>query len=446
MLYDILFLYIFLPVFMGLYALLKPKARPLLIAAANLFFIAAADVRGLAVFGTVLLLAYFSGIIIYNARGNGKEKNSALRISLIAVNAVVNAAVFLMFSRSAALAPGVLSAVTVFGAAVVPLHAVSYLTDVYRGDCAAQTRLTSLAAYLAFFPSLGFGPVLKYKNFKNSFNAPKISIEKTADGIRCYTVGLAEYLLVGEPLQKIWQSLTETRYELIKGAPFWIGVVIFCVMFLTCVTGLLYMGRGAALMLGFPVKPCGDRRLFRKSVLEYVFGVNRPLALWFRDYVYLPIAKSRGAAFKAAALILSMLGLTAWYGLDAGWAIAAVMISAAAAAQKALGKKLSQTPNAVKRAASALFIFAVGTAVCAEDMTGGRGFFETAIPNAAGAQEDFLTYLISVCAPRLAAGLLISSGVIKSAVKRTGTNWYRAAMPITELVLLLLCTAVMVTG
>lgn len=440
---DILYLYFFLPVFMGLYALVSPKKRPWLISAANLLFIAAADWRGLIVFAASFICAYFSAIVIYNARVD-KEK-SGRRIALIALNALLNAAVFILFAHGARLAPEPLSLIAVFGAAVIPLHAVSYLVDVYRGDCEVQTRVSPLAAYIAFFPSIGFGPVLKYKNFKKSFNAPQISHERVADGIRCYVNGLAEFVLIASPLLSVWESITNTRFESIKGLAVWLSVLVYCTAFCTSVMGMLHMGQGTALMLGFPVKPCYRRVLFRGSVKEYIYETNIPLYRWLEDYIYKPLCGGRGKAVRCLALTAAAEGAAMWYCFDLRWAAAAFFAAAAVMIEFAFKERISHLPGVIRKAISAAVMFALGAAVCGGELSGGHSFAEAAMPNPAGSQNSFPTYLFSISAPLIAAGLIIMSGVLKKIVRRTGTSWYRAAMPIIELVLILMCTAFMIT-
>ena len=251
-LYNVLFPYFFLPVFMLIYALIPAKRRPLLIFAGNLLFISAADWRGAAVYFALLLTAYFSGIAIYNGRAkkDGEKPKLARRRLVLAGNALLCGAAFLIFAHGGALAPNLPYGLKLFGAGVIAAHMISYLTDVYRGDCEAQTKFSALAAYTGFFPSLGFGPILKYKNFRKTFAEPKVTLEKTAEGVRCYITGLAEYLMIAEPLSRALEDVKKTDFESVRGAPAWLAVMIFCACFCTTLNGMLNMGRGAALMLG----------------------------------------------------------------------------------------------------------------------------------------------------------------------------------------------------
>ena len=117
-LYNVLFPYFFLPVFMLIYALIPAKRRPLLIFAGNLLFISAADWRGAAVYFALLLTAYFSGIAIYNGRAkkDGEKPKLARRRLVLAGNALLCGAAFLIFAHGGALAPNLPYGLKLFGA------------------------------------------------------------------------------------------------------------------------------------------------------------------------------------------------------------------------------------------------------------------------------------------------------------------------------------------
>jgi alginate O-acetyltransferase complex protein AlgI len=287
---------------------------------------------------------------------------------------------------------------------------------------------------------------MKYKNFHKSFTAPQISHEKLAEGIRLYVMGLAENLLVAEPLRNTWISLTRTSYENIKGMSVWLSILIFCLTFSTLVMSTLHMGQGVALMLGFPVRQCHKRMIFRGSVKEYAKEVNIPLYRWFEDYVYKPLSANGAAPAKLGALIVASEAAMLWYAVGTGWAVAGAATAVIIAIEAALGGRLGKIPNALRRLISAAIMISIGAIVCSGSLTENHSFLEATTPNQAGLQNDFQSYLISTSAPLIIAGLLIMSGILKKPIKRTGINWYRAALPIIELVLILLCTATMIAG
>ncbi len=262
---DIAFLYVFLPVFMGLYALSPGRARPWLISAANIFMLISNGRDCIILFLISFITVYFDAIYLYNTRKEPKESffRKKAFIADIALNLLL---LFLSAAKAASDIPdGTFNALRLYGSAVIPLHAVSYLIDVYRGDCPAQTNVSSLAAYISFFPSLGFGPVMKYKNHAASFALPKLSVEKTAAGIRYFVFGLAEYKLIAEPLCSVRRVILASDINKFSAASIWLSVIVFYAAFVSGVMGMLQMGQGVSLMLGFYKKPPFIRRFLRDS-------------------------------------------------------------------------------------------------------------------------------------------------------------------------------------
>jgi D-alanyl-lipoteichoic acid acyltransferase DltB (MBOAT superfamily) len=437
-----IFLYFFLPVFMGAYALVGAKKRPWLIAAANAVIIALCNLYGLIVFAAEFSLAYFSAIVIYNDRN--KPEKSGRRKFLLAVNCVFAAAVFVCFAHSSQLSLKPLSAIALFGAAVIPLHTVSYVTDVYRGDCEAQTRIASLAAYIAFFPSAQFGPVLKYKNFYKTFEAPSISHEKAAEGICCYVCGLAEYVLIASQLENVWDSLSSTKFENLRGAPMWYSVILFCIMYSVRIMGLLNMGRGISLLMGFPVKRCFRSCIFKPGIAKSVRIANMYLLSWVKDYIYRPL-RSQGKTFCGiGALFASAEVLTLWYGFGVEYAAAGFLLFLLLLAERTYSRRFGRVPCAVGSAVCTLLMIDLSAVVCLPRLIGKNSVFDALLTSPIGVQNSFLKYLAGISAPLMIVGLVVMNGIFPRAAKRTEFAWYRAALPMLELLLIIFCTAFMI--
>lgn len=440
-LYDTLYLYLFLPVFMGIYALLKPKRRPWLITAANILFIALRGWQGLVIFAVCFSSAYFSGIAIYNRR-NDLQKIK-IRKTLLTLNTLLNSAAALCIIYAGRSITDPTCSAVFFSAAVIPLHAISYITDVYRGSCPAQTRITVLASYLAFFPSAGFGPVIKYKNLNRTFDSPKLSHSKAASGIRYYVCGLSEFMLISAPLGKVWQDITSAKPEYLTGAPMWLGIVIFYVCFCTGAIGLLHMGTGTAMLMGFPIKRCYTRKFFKGSLTEHVKTFNKTLASWLYDYVYKPLTHdSIGGIIKCFAVILCcILGFT-WYGCRFSVAAAGFISAVIIITENQTTDTLGKIPYALRCIISKIIILSLTAMICLPQL-GTDNAASRLFSTGSGTQTNYLDYMTEISAPLLGIGALILTSIIPALIKKVGFTWFRAALPIIELVLIILCTSFM---
>lgn len=436
-LYDPEFLFAFLPLFIGLYAVIPSKKRPILIMLGNLLFMYTAGKYALIGFLIVFFCAYFSGISIYNMR-NDPEKE-LFRRKLLGGNIAFFTAVFAFFSVSGAggMEKLLFAPSSVYFMAVVPLHLVSYLFDVYRGDCEAQTRLSSLAAYAGFFPSASFGPILKYKSFENSFKAPKMSVKKMASGIRLYIFGLVEYLIIARRLEAIRTEMISAPDSL-RGGTGWLFVPLFYVMFTLSILGMIHMGRGVALMLGFYVRPPSRRTFFTDTLLKRFRQMNEPLAGWLNDYIYKPLRQSTGK--ESTALLGAICAGALWYSFSLWWALAGATVTGLIALQMSIYKNHVTLSVKLKGLITRLLTFVAAVfCVLMELPSDGIMLFNSS----ANTDNAFLWHLVSETAIPITIGALFIGSLLPELIRRINYVRVRALIPVVELFLLVVCISFM---
>ncbi|MBQ1536697.1 MAG: hypothetical protein IIZ73_00055 [Ruminococcus sp.] len=437
--YDILFMFAFLPVYMGLFAITPAKHRALVMTLGNAVTAVFCGLRCAAVYALCTAVCYFSGIAIYNMRNN--EQRTAMRKALAAGNFCLAAAALVICSPR-----GVdVSAFTPFKAAVfsvLPLNMISYIADVFRGDCEAQTNAAQLAAYLGFFPSAGYGPVYRYKTVRDSFAEPRPDASKLALGIRYYIMGLAAYTVVAVRLSELHGELLATSAEQLSGGAVWMGTLVFYAGFGTSVIASLFMGHGLAVMQGIRSGHCLRRKFMQPVTERRLKEFNIPLCRWLKDYVTMPL---RRAGFdKYAALSVSILLGALWYGFTPGWLAAEALLAAAVTVQGRLTKH--HTPAEpfviIGSAAAKLITFAaVSCAAVWEFISGKAGF---ALFRTAGADDGFFyTFFGEALIPTL-IGLVIAGSLLHSLVNRMNLRLFKLVLPLAELVFLAIAAAYMV--
>ncbi len=446
---DAPFVYLFLPLFMGAYALVPNRARPALIAAANIFMLASHGKECVIFFLISFISSYFSAIEIYNMRK--KAEDAFYCRKNLAANIALNVLLFFLstWKTVSDMPNGLLFTVRLFGSAVIPLHTISYLTDVYRGDRPAQTDLLTLAAYTAFFPSLSFGPVMKYKNFSQSFSSPVMTVTKTAAGIRMFVIGLAEYKLIAQPLNNVRQAVLAADIELFSAPAMWLSVIILYAEFAVGVFSMLTIGRGVSMMLGFYCKPVVKRRFMRCSVREELYTFNIPLASWFKDYVYRPLSNGavKNSAKDIAACAAAVFLCSMWYSFSPVWLISALLFTLAAAAEKAGYRYVQKLPQALKwisaRLAAALFAVSAAVKICSQ--TGSSGIFSQ-IFFAPVTENDPFFLIADISLLLTAAALILVGSAFEELLRRINAVWLRAVAPAVILLLIMLSTAFMLYG
>ena len=434
-LYSLIYLFFFLPVFMGVYRLTPAKHRRWLIAAANLAVIASQGIWGLAVYGADLAAVYVSGRVIADSRAR-PDRIKLCRI-LFASDMVLQAAMFVFFAkgRGADLAP--LSGIAVAGGAVIALHFVSYLADVWRGHEPAD--IGTLTAYSAFFPVTGVGPVLRYRRTVKIFAAPKVSFRKLGRGIWLYVFGLAEFLLISCRLSDVWQEYASLPVKSRGGAAAWLSLLIWYGAFMSGISGLLYMGQGTAMMMGLRVRQPVRRRLFDSSLRSRLGGVCVHLTMWIRDYICSPIIRLTGRKLLASAAG-TMFALL-WFsfggeGLAAGAAAAAVMVL-----QLKFTSGLKEPRPITGAVFTKLAAASVGGVLAALSLLPyGMPAFGLSL---ADIDNEVFNYLLEASWLPLLTALFVTGSVLPTALRRMNTRWLIFILPVLEVIALVLCSAYM---
>ncbi len=437
--YDMLFLFAFLPVYMGLFAITPPKRRAWTIALGNLVIAASCGLRCAAVYVICTAVCYFSGIAIYNMRNN--EQRKTWRKALAAGNILLAAAVLLLCSPRGVAMPALMPFKTAL-LAVLPLNMISYIIDVTRCDCEAQTNVAQLAAYIGFFPTAGYGPVYRYKTVQSSFAEPKPDAGKLSEGIRYYIMGLAAYVVVAVRLAELHQELLATSASQLRGGAVWMGTLVYYAGFGTSVIASVFMGHGLAVMQGIRTGHCFRRRFMQPVVERRLREFNLPLCRWLRDYVTMPLRRA-GIAAPAATAAAILLGAL-WYDLSVGWLAAGLLLAAAVTVQGKLakGQKPAEPFIVIVSAAAKVITFAaVACGAVWEYISGKAGL---ALFGSGSTDDSFFYTFFGEAVLPTVLGLVITGSLLHSLINRMNLRWFKLVLPLTELVFLAIATAYMV--
>lgn len=427
---------------MGVYLITPSKKRAWLTAAASLIFIGSEGKFALAGFVLCFLAAYFSGISIYNTRGKPEKTNFRKRLLTANILLDTAAAVYFIFTDTDRIGQGGMSFVKPAWA-VIPLHLISYLVDVYRCSCGAQTRALVLMSYAGFFPSIGTGLVLRYNSFEKTFDAPKPTREKFAAGVRTYIYGLAAYLIIGRRLENVWANIVQTDAQIRGGIAVWLAAAVYFAMFVVSVTGLIHIGQGVALMLGFFMKPAFAMRFSESSIYDWICDFNRPFDLWIKDYVLSPCEKK--VSNKYFALTAAVCLGAFWYGLHYSWLIVGIAISGFIACQgylHSVRKKSNRTYDII----ATKILFAFAALICSFSTLARYGTPALISTADTDTHEKYLAYFISEAWLPALLGFVVSGSLVSAMFRRLERSRLRFIISIFELLLYIVCIAYAIYG
>jgi alginate O-acetyltransferase complex protein AlgI len=195
------------------------------------------------------------------------------------------------------------------------LHAISYVVDVRRGVVRAQRGPVAFAAYMAMFPHLIAGPIVRYRVIQKELVARSPSLGDFGAGARRFMVGFAMKVLLADPLAPIVALVF--RMEAPSLADAWIGCGAYTLQLFFDFAGYSAMAIGLGLMLGFRFEENFDHPYLATSIRDFWRRWHMTLSAWLRDYLYIPLGGDRrGAARTYVNVMITMAIGGMWHGGD----------------------------------------------------------------------------------------------------------------------------------
>ena len=168
---------------------------------------------------------------------------------------------------------------------------LSYTVDVYRGDVSAQKNYINLAAYIAMFPQLIAGPIVRYSDIAKQLEDRKHSLNDAALGIRRFVIGLSKKILIANTLAELVKIFKFSSEKSVMY--FWLYAVAYMLHIYFDFSGYSDMAIGLGRVFGFTFMENFDYPYISGSITEFWRRWHMSLGSWFRDYVYIPLGGNR---------------------------------------------------------------------------------------------------------------------------------------------------------
>jgi alginate O-acetyltransferase complex protein AlgI len=194
------------------------------------------------------------------------------------------------------------------------LHASSYLVDVRRGIVQAQYRFSFFSAYIAMFPHLIAGPIVRYKVIEKELKERFFSAEEFATGVRRFMIGFAMKVLIADPLSPLVALVFKQAAPTLIDS--WIGCGAYTIQLYFDFAGYSLMAIGLGLMLGFKFEPNFNNPYLSISIQDFWRRWHMTLSSWLRDYLYISLlGGNRGGQTRTYVnLMLTMAIGGLWHG------------------------------------------------------------------------------------------------------------------------------------
>ena len=205
------------------------------------------------------------------------------------------------------------------GISFYTFQTLSYTIDVYRRKLTPHRDVLEFATYVAFFPQLVAGPIVRASEFLHQFKkAPTLSVEGAHSGIFLIVRGMVKKIVVADLLAVRLIDRVFDGPDAFSSAEVWVAVYAYSWQLYGDFSGYTDIARGSARLLGFELPENFDRPFNSTGPINFWEKWHITLSRWVQDYIYIPLGGSRkGEARTYANLFLSFLIIGVWHG--AGW-------------------------------------------------------------------------------------------------------------------------------
>lgn len=316
---SIPFLYYFLPLVLAVYFLTPARFRNAVLLLASLIFYAWGEPKYVLLMLASILSGYGFGLLQERYRGQKGAKlvcGLSVAVSLSFLLYFKYADFFLEnFNAAAGLGVPLLRIALPIGISFYTFQIISYTVDVYRGE-PAQKNLIHLAAYVAMFPQLIAGPIVRYSDIAQQLEHRSHSTALAAEGVRRFLIGLGKKILIANQLGELCSVFRASDEKSVLF--YWLYAVAFALHIYFDFSGYSDMAIGLGKVFGFHFLENFNYPYISASITEFWRRWHISLGTWFRDYVYIPLGGNRVGRARQLLNILVVWMLTGfWHG--AAW-------------------------------------------------------------------------------------------------------------------------------
>ena len=317
---SIPFLYTFLPCVLVLYFLVPGCLKNTVLLLSSLFFYAWGEPRFVVFMVIAIIQGYVFGLLAETYRGRPQAKlclYASAAVSLGLLGYCKYADFFIgSFNSLTGLSLPLLHVALPIGISFYTFQILSYVIDVYRGNAAAQRNFIDLAAYVAMFPQLIAGPIVRYTDIAPQLKHRTHTLSDAAYGARRFILGLSKKVLLANVLYELISAYKDGAETSVLFT--WLYAAAYILHLYFDFSGYSDMAIGLGRIFGFYFPENFNYPYISASVTEFWRRWHMSLGSWFRDYVYIPLGGnrvSRGKWFRNIFIVWLLTGL--WHG--AAW-------------------------------------------------------------------------------------------------------------------------------
>ncbi|GAA1941722.1 MBOAT family protein [Amycolatopsis minnesotensis] len=204
------------------------------------------------------------------------------------------------------------------GISFYTFHHISYVVDIYRGERRALRNPVSFATYIAMFPQLVAGPIVRYREIADQLPQQRSHrLDDIAAGFPRFALGLCKKTIIADTLAPMVDACFATPSNEMTFGVAWLGAVGYTLQLFFDFSGYSDMAIGLGRMLGFRLPENFARPYSSITITEFWRRWHMSLSRWFRDYVYIPLGGNRngvGKTYRNLCIVFVLTGF--WHGAN----------------------------------------------------------------------------------------------------------------------------------
>ena len=315
---SLTFLFYFLPIVLIIYYIVPKKAKNIVLLISSLLFYFYGEPKFGILMVISILLTYIHGLLM--------DKYPKRKKLFLISSVVISSGLLVVFKYTDFIISNInmvlhsnidlVKLSLPIGISFYTFQMISYIIDVYRGEAKVQKSFLKLATYVALFPQLIAGPIVRYTTIEDELDNRKYSFDNFSNGVRRFVIGLSKKILVANVLASAISSFSTSQEKTVLF--YWIYGLANALQIYFDFSGYSDMAIGLGKMLGFNFPENFNYPYISKSVTEFWRRWHITLGTWFKDYIYIPLGGNRVGKIKWLRNILIVWFLTGlWHG--AAW-------------------------------------------------------------------------------------------------------------------------------
>lgn len=446
-----LFMFIFMPVCLLVYALINPKLRNLWLLAVSIAFYAWGEPKWIFLLAFSTIVNYVAGLLL-----DAFQKPFLRRVVLV-LDCVFNIAIlfwFKYFTFSVSIFDSafhttlladhewIRQIVMPIGISFFTFQIMSYVIDTYRKQVPAQKNPLKLALYIMLFPQMIAGPIVRYIDVANEIDNRSFTLDGVYKGIRRFMVGFVKKVIISNRMAEV-ADLVFGQAEA-SGAMAWLGIICYALQIFFDFSAYSDMAIGMGHMFGFHFLENFNYPYIATSIQDFWHRWHISLSTWFKDYLYIPLGgnrKGKARTYCNLAIVFFTTGL--WHGASWNFIVWGLFHGAFQLLERAKGfKKLLNAAPKLLRWLYTMVVVLIGWVFFrADNLAAALDYLGNMFaPASFGVKEVLFTmHPERICI--MLAGFVLATPLYSRVLKKCENGW--KALLLDIVLILLFCVALL---